>query len=61
MKILAIYGNKTVYIINTFYSVSPNIHVPVDMCTILHDNGKMQNVEMKDLTVIDKKYIIKEN
>lgn len=61
MKILAIYGHKRVYVINTFYAVSPNIYTPNSMCTILDGNGKMLNVEMKDLTIIDNDYTIKEN
>ena len=59
MKILAAYGTKRekVYIINTFNPISANIHIPTDTCTIIHNNGEMENVPFRDVTIIDKEYL----
>lgn len=59
MKILAEYGTQKekVYIINTFNSVSSNIYAPVQVCTILHDNGDLENVPFSVVKVIDKTFL----
>lgn len=59
MKILALYNNKKVYVINTFRINSANVYVVSDIATIILGN-EMINVEMSKLTIIDEKYKVKE-
>ena len=60
MKILALYGNKKVYIVNTFKVSSASAYVVSDIATIIMGND-IANVSMSDLTIIDENYKIKEN
>lgn len=61
MKILAEFNGDKVIIINTFNSLTTNIHAPVEVATIIKGSGDMENVPFRVLKIIDKAYLPKEN